>query len=314
MSGLVKRIRKAVEKRSAHRRELVTVRQQRRQVRDMPAEHRLAVCAIVRDEGTYLREWLDFHLLAGVDHFYIYDNGSEDETAAILAEYAHRGVLEVQAWPSFAEGWNPQFSAYAHCTQLAARRTEWVAFIDADEFLFTESGTDLYTALTRITGRDTAMVVVGRYEYGTSGHRDRPAGLVIENYTLRVPVRAHTKVKVKSIVRPERVVSIASAHFIDTRDGDVIDSAGRSVSSKRGRGEGAVAGDLRVNHYFTKSHEEFRAKLARGRMTDKPRWPAKALAKIEELERTAVFADTAAARFAPALRASTSAVDAREAF
>ncbi|VFM99178.1 MAG: Glycosyltransferase family 92 [Candidatus Kentron sp. G] len=26
-----------------------------------------------KDENTYLREWLEYHLLVGVEHFYLYD-------------------------------------------------------------------------------------------------------------------------------------------------------------------------------------------------------------------------------------------------
>ena len=32
----------------------------------------LAVAAIFKDEARYLKEWLDYHLLAGVEHFYLY--------------------------------------------------------------------------------------------------------------------------------------------------------------------------------------------------------------------------------------------------
>ena len=31
----------------------------------------LAVVAIFKDEARYLKEWLDYHLLAGVEHFYL---------------------------------------------------------------------------------------------------------------------------------------------------------------------------------------------------------------------------------------------------
>ena len=32
----------------------------------------LAVVAILKDEAPYLAEWLDYHLAAGVEHFYLY--------------------------------------------------------------------------------------------------------------------------------------------------------------------------------------------------------------------------------------------------
>ncbi|MDE6460455.1 MAG: glycosyltransferase family 92 protein, partial [Paramuribaculum sp.] len=37
----------------------------------------LAVCAIAKNEGSYFKEWIDWHLSVGVEKFYIYDNGSD---------------------------------------------------------------------------------------------------------------------------------------------------------------------------------------------------------------------------------------------
>ena len=44
----------------------------------------LAVVAIFKDEAPYLREWLDYHLLAGVEYFYLYNNGLSDGHADYL--------------------------------------------------------------------------------------------------------------------------------------------------------------------------------------------------------------------------------------
>ena len=32
----------------------------------------LAVVSIMKNEARYVKEWLDYHLLAGVNHFFIY--------------------------------------------------------------------------------------------------------------------------------------------------------------------------------------------------------------------------------------------------
>lgn len=45
----------------------------------------LAVCVIIKNEARYLAEWIVYHQLVGVDHFYIYDNNSEDDLAGVLA-------------------------------------------------------------------------------------------------------------------------------------------------------------------------------------------------------------------------------------
>ncbi|MBQ3442569.1 MAG: glycosyltransferase family 92 protein [Selenomonadaceae bacterium] len=50
----------------------------------------LAVVAIFKDEARYLREWLDYHLAAGVEHFYLYNNDSSDDYATVLAPYVKK--------------------------------------------------------------------------------------------------------------------------------------------------------------------------------------------------------------------------------
>jgi hypothetical protein len=36
----------------------------------------LAACTIYRDDAAYLTEWIEFHLLMGVERFFLYDEGS----------------------------------------------------------------------------------------------------------------------------------------------------------------------------------------------------------------------------------------------
>ncbi|WP_369598480.1 glycosyltransferase family 2 protein, partial [uncultured Muribaculum sp.] len=40
--------------------------------------HKVSLCLIFKDEEPYLKEWIDYHILIGVDHFYLYNNNSSD--------------------------------------------------------------------------------------------------------------------------------------------------------------------------------------------------------------------------------------------
>ena len=51
----------------------------------------LSVCAIYKNEARYLAEWLEFHLLAGVEHFFLYNNNSTDDHREVLAPYLRAG-------------------------------------------------------------------------------------------------------------------------------------------------------------------------------------------------------------------------------
>ena len=37
-------------------------------------KYTVAVCAIFKNESVFLKEWLEYHLLIGVEHFYLYNN------------------------------------------------------------------------------------------------------------------------------------------------------------------------------------------------------------------------------------------------
>ncbi len=62
-------------------------------------EYYLTISAIMKNEGPYLKEWLEFHLMTGVEHFYLYDNSSDDETVKILDDYIKRGIVSYHLWP-----------------------------------------------------------------------------------------------------------------------------------------------------------------------------------------------------------------------
>ena len=57
----------------------------------------LTISAIMKNEGPYLKEWLEFHHMVGVEHFFLYDNNSDDKTREILelvglAQVLHPGI------------------------------------------------------------------------------------------------------------------------------------------------------------------------------------------------------------------------------
>jgi len=44
-------------------------------------------------------QWIEYHRLLGVEHFYIYDNNSEDTILARLQAYMDAGVVTYIHWP-----------------------------------------------------------------------------------------------------------------------------------------------------------------------------------------------------------------------
>lgn len=211
----------------------------------------LTICAIVKDEALYLQEWLEFHLIQGVEHFFIYDNGSTDETHQILEHYAKRGVV---TW-TVLNITPVQLEAYARGLKQYGERTEWMAFIDADEFLYTPKGS-IQDFLTYFTSEGIAGVAVRWYLYGSSGRIHREPFLVTERFLRREPTpNKHCK----SIVRPEFIESVGrNAHvFYPVESCDVVNEAGHPLPREYAVMENQYASKIRINHYHVKAWDEF---------------------------------------------------------
>lgn len=94
--------------------------------------YNLAVVAILKNEGPYLKEWLDYHLLAGVDHFYLYDNDSTDNQAEVAKPYVEAGLVDYFPTP----GKCMQMPVYNEAIKRFKFHCRYMAIIDGDEFIY----------------------------------------------------------------------------------------------------------------------------------------------------------------------------------
>jgi Glycosyltransferase family 92 len=215
--------------------------------------HYLSICAIYRDEEPYLAEWIEFHRVIGADRFYLYNNKSSDAHLEVLAPYLESGTVVLHDWPRFPAG---QVPAYDHCLREHGHDSRWIAFIDLDEFLFSPTARRVSDLLVEY--EDWPGIGVNSANFGMSGHRVRPPGLVIENYLERGPLESNKYVK--SIVDPSRAASCGSAHHFVYHDGVQVDENGYPFLGQWTTSHSLDR--LRLNHYWTKSEEELRAKWA----------------------------------------------------
>jgi hypothetical protein len=209
----------------------------------MRPKYELTICIILKNEARFLPEWLEYHLLLGFQHFYIYDNGSTDNLRDIL--YHYDNVITYRYWPQ-TDG--QQKTAYRNCLETYGTESNWTAFIDADEFIVYSGKEDLLTYLRE--NRSENGIMMQWVIFGTSGHVKRPAGLVIENYTRRF---LHSpQPNVKTLCHPIETCheQIVSPHRFAYRDG----RPGLAESIEK----------LAVYHYVTRSQEDLYEKIARG--------------------------------------------------
>jgi hypothetical protein len=220
----------------------------------------LSIGAIYRNEAPYLREWIEFHRLVGVERFFLYNNESTDDHLDVLRPYIADGTVVLEDFPGFP----PQLPCYNHCVETRRHDARWIAFIDVDEFLFSPTWRPVPDVLRGF--EEHPGVAVNCVQFGTSGHLTPPPGLMIENYTRRLGLERPRSKIVKTIVDPERTVSVGTnAHYFIYRDGaTAVDERRRPIRSEASESPSIEL--LRINHYFTRSQQERERKLAAPRV------------------------------------------------
>jgi len=220
--------------------------------------HYLAVAVIVKNEGPYMYEWLEYHRMLGVTKFYVYDNESSDNLKVLLRPYINEGIVEYK----YFSGKERQLAAYNNVLVRARQEVRWLAFIDVDEFIVLNSeGTinEFLRDFEEFPGIEINWVV-----YGSGGKESKEEGLVIERFKDHAEKNSPLNRHVKSIVNP-RMVRCSYIHISkylsnhksvnEHKQKNVINFLQRNPSLDK----------IRINHYFTKSHREFIEKKNRGR-------------------------------------------------
>lgn len=111
-----------------------------------PKVYEISVCALFKNESAYLQEWIEYHRIIGVDHFYLYNNSSNDDFLKILQPYVDSGIVTLINWPTLIPDYlrdnlthfalSTQIPAYENAAKhVANSQTEWLCFLNIDEFI-----------------------------------------------------------------------------------------------------------------------------------------------------------------------------------
>ena len=222
---------------------------------------KIACVAVVKDDKRAIAEWIAYQLALGFDTVVLLDNNSEDRTKAIAGRFSPRYDVRVIDWPMRTPDYQTQ--AYAFAARRFAGEFAWLGYFDTDEFLVLDEGASLQQCLAALP--EAAAVAAPWAIFGSSGHRDSPAGLVIENYLHRSAADFGPNRHVKSIIRPELMLTALNGHAFEM-NGPYVDLAGRPVvwafPAVLAAAPDYVMG--KVHHYFTRSWDDWLAKLRRG--------------------------------------------------
>ena len=224
----------------------------------------VTLVAIAKNEGPYILEWIAHHLAIGFSQIVVYDNESTDDTADLLRRVTRR-VEKVSSvlWPSGRLHINdsPQTTAYNHA--VASLWSEWVMFLDLDEYLVPFGDGSVQAFLARVPPEASSVHVNWR-GFGSGGVTSPDYGMVTTAFTRCAPAHWGNNSHFKSMART-RLVKEVFIHNIETTTGTrVLSDLGEFETYGNGMSNRIVHDAIQINHYQCKTYEEFRRRMNRG--------------------------------------------------
>ena len=210
----------------------------------------LSLCAVFKNEGPYLKEWIEYHRCVGVKHFYLFNHESTDNYFSVLKPYIDEGIVELEDARQLPDFNGIQIDCYNRGLIKSRGISCWVGFIDIDEFIIPSSDVKLSKLLSLYL--NYAGVAVNWRCFGTSNiekldpNKPMVCQLIMAS-PLTHPVNAH----IKSIVRPELAMKFRVPHhpiYIPGWHAVNVDMAFQEGSFN----EPILTSPIHINHYWTR--------------------------------------------------------------
>ena len=225
----------------------------------------VSICAIFKNEARYFKEWIEFHKIIGIDHFYLYNNFSDDNYEEVLKPYIESGLVTLTQWP-VKQG---QMAAYKDCVGKYKEESNWICFLDLDEYIVPNHSDNIGMMLKPFEKNRPVVIAYWRL-FGSSGMFDRDTkGIVTEDFYLCW--RKYTNIGKffynTAYEYSDELPQNNAMHNHWVKLGSAVLPPVNFYNNVICGGIDVVCDDyppVQINHYFTKSYSEYLEKKARG--------------------------------------------------
>jgi hypothetical protein len=262
----------------------------------------LVAVSIFQNEARFLKEWIEFHLMMGVEHFYLYNHLSTDHYMDVLQPYIEKKLVTLKNINEVVRnnGWyRVQTATFFEACKINSPLAEWIMTIDSDEYWFPLKEQNLVSVLKQYD--HYAALSINWQFFGSSNVKKLSTNeLLIERLNkttsdLKGKLEASKK-EVKTFSKPRYVVNFTCPHYSDLRKGFL--QVDENFNYFLGYDSPTISKNiLRINHYFARDWEFFiKQKLKRFQMED-PLWT-----EVIQINKNMDEYDDAILRFVPELR------------
>lgn len=229
---------------------------------------KVSLCVIVKNENRYLKEFINHYLSLGFEKIYLYDNNDIDgeNPLDIIKEFNTSKIV----YNDYRGKKVCQKMAYNECYKKYGNECDWIAFFDADEFLDFSLTDNISSFISEFENSDYNCVFINWLCYNDNDkiyYEDKP---LKERFTQKALNKSwfHNNIPLNFYVKSIIKTKINGITFIES----VHHPNGNYVRACNTEKEPCLLANYHIptynkaslNHYITKSLEEWVNKIKRG--------------------------------------------------
>lgn len=226
--------------------------------------YKLSVIAMFKNESWIIKEWIEHYLSEGVEHFYLIDNGSNDDYESEISEYNNFITLVKD---STRLQYGTQSYLYNKIyLDIIKNETMWIIICDIDEYIYARNGYEKITDLLDTMSSNIETIWIPWKIFGSNGIIEQPKSIV-HNFTRRSNQPDSFLGHGKSIVRAKNLVNFGCCgHYVEVKNNSTIHTPNKDNYYLFDFNEDNCSKfNLNLNHYMLLSEEYYsKIKCSRG--------------------------------------------------
>ena len=240
---------------------------------------KISIISQFKDEAKYLKEWIEFHLLVGVDDFYLTNHLSADNYLEVLQPYIDKGIVKITDLLIDVNVGKNSFKneqgLVNHSMPIVNKHikesdSDWVIYLNVDEFLYPTEEDNIKDVIKKFDPK-VGQIGVNWRLMGNSNYRLKDNELITEkltkckfkNHTYKTELFDNQK-HTKSLIKKESFIHLPSVHYGIIKQNYLhVDALGNpnNIESDKYRTKIQVLDNLVINHYQFRDLEYTETKI-----------------------------------------------------
>lgn len=247
-------------------------------------KYHIGICSIFKNEAPFLKEFIVYHKMIGVDHFYLYNNNSTDNFQEVLFPFIEQGLVTLTEWP-IKPG---QIPAYKHWYENYRQECDWCSFLDLDEYICPSFMYDLPSWLEGYS--KYPVIKIDWLMFGSNGmEKHDNSRLVIEQYTSCWNKKSNVGKLLYNCHYDIYEFNRGMMHNLHVKYGFLVIptfNTSHNILYRSYELVGKHQDTIQINHYYCKAYDILTEKINRGSAAYAKSWKKSSVFWLKEMNCT----------------------------